>query len=262
EEVRLYQPGDDIRAIDWRVTARTQVTHTKLYSEERERPVYVVCDQSASLFFGSINTMKSVLATYIAALLGWATISGGDRLGGFVFNDDDFHDIRPRRSKHAVLQLLQALEQYNHRLQSPVARETKLTLTTVLKDLRRITKPGAAVFIISDFYNLDEDSEKQLFELSRHLDITLIAISDPLEQHLAGKGVLTISNGTEQCQLAVGERHFQQTFAAINETRQSTLKRTAERLRLELISISTGDNPLDSLRLRYSKSTRKGGRSR
>src|SRR5690606_11398632 len=125
EEVRLYQPGDDIRAIDWRVTARTQVTHTKLYSEERERPVYVVCDQRASLFFGSVNTMKSVLATYIATLLGWATLNGGDRLGGFVFDDQDFHDIRAKRSKHSVLQLLQTLEQYNHRLQSPLAEDAK-----------------------------------------------------------------------------------------------------------------------------------------
>ena len=89
EEVRLYQPGDDIRSIDWRVTARTQVAHTKIFREERERPVFMLVDQRSPLFFGSTRCFKSVLAAHIAALLGWAALANGDRLGALVFGDYD-----------------------------------------------------------------------------------------------------------------------------------------------------------------------------
>ena len=87
-EVRIYQPGDDIRNIDWRVTARTNKPHTKLYREERERPVYIVVDQCQSMFFGSKKTFKSVTAARAAANLAWGTIDNGDRVGGLVFSDN------------------------------------------------------------------------------------------------------------------------------------------------------------------------------
>ncbi|HEY6130551.1 MAG TPA: DUF58 domain-containing protein, partial [Halioglobus sp.] len=97
EEVRSYQPGDDIRTIDWRVTARTGSAHTKLFREERERPVMVVIDQRGSMFFGSTHCFKSVLAAQLASLLAWSALHGGDRVGGLVFNDEGHQEIRPRR---------------------------------------------------------------------------------------------------------------------------------------------------------------------
>ena len=82
DEVRTYQPGDDIRNIDWRVTARTGKPHTKLFKEERERPVFLLIDQSKHLFFGSRNALKSVVAARAASLLVWASINAGSRIGG------------------------------------------------------------------------------------------------------------------------------------------------------------------------------------
>lgn len=242
EEVRLYQPGDDIRSIDWRVTARTQIPHTKVYSEERERPVYLVCDQRPGMFFGSVNCFKSVLAAHIAALLGWATLKGGDRLGALIFHQRGFEDIRARRSKHAVLQLLQALERNNHRLQSPLA-DNEFSLAQALRDTRRIARPGSAVFVISDFHDLDDDSERELFELARHLDITLMAVGDPLEQQLAGKTPLTVSNGRERYRLPVNHRDFQARFSRLAEARRERLQQAARRLRLEVMNFSTADDP-------------------
>jgi uncharacterized protein (DUF58 family) len=115
-EVRVYQPGDDVRTIDWRVTARTQKPHTKLFQEEKERPVFLVVDQSESMFFGSRITFKSVIAAQAAALMAWTALEGGDRVGGLVFSNTGHREVRPRRTKHSVLRLLQEVNQFNQRL--------------------------------------------------------------------------------------------------------------------------------------------------
>ena len=121
EEVRLYQAGDDVRSIDWRVTARTQVPHTKVYREERERPVFVLVDQRSPMFFGSQQCFKSVLAAHIGTNLAWAALGNSDRVGGLIFGDTQQRDIRPRRSKHAVLELLHHLQDFNRQLHTPIA---------------------------------------------------------------------------------------------------------------------------------------------
>ncbi|MDO3382205.1 DUF58 domain-containing protein [Gilvimarinus algae] len=259
EEVRLYQAGDDIRSIDWRVTARTQTPHTKLYSEERERPVYIVCDQRSPMFFGSVNCFKSTLACHIGALLGWAALHSGDRVGTLVFGDSDFRDARPKRSKHSVLQLLQFLESYNHALQSPIASTGGLSLAQICKDLRRIATPGAAVFIISDLHDLDDEAEKQLFHLQRHLDITLIHLSDPLEQQLRAHGPLTITDGASRVQLPAQDTQFQRAYEARAAEHLAQLQARAQRLGLERLALSTADSHTQLLRQRFG-GARRGGR--
>lgn len=102
DQVRIYQPGDDVRTIDWRVTARTREPHTKLFHEERERPVFVLVEQSQRLFFGSGLCFKAVLAARAAAFIGWSALAHNDRIGGLVFSDRDCHEIKPRRSKHSL----------------------------------------------------------------------------------------------------------------------------------------------------------------
>lgn len=252
EEVRLYQPGDDIRTIDWRVTARTQVPHTKLFREERERPVFMVIDQRASLFFGSRQCFKSVAAASLGATLAWTALGNSDRVGGLVFGDSEQHEIRPRRSKHAVLELLQQISRFNRQLSSPVTGDQSLFLSEVLADLRRIAKPGCAIFIVSDFHDFDEACEQQLFELSRHTEITLMHIYDPLEQQLGSNTALTISNGRERCVLPANDRAFQRAWQADFETRLASLVKRCQRLRIPLLSYSTADDIQGLLRESYS----------
>ena len=109
EEVRQYAAGDDIRAIDWRVTARSGEPHTKLFHEEKERPVLVAVDLRKPMKFGSVNCFKSVLAAHCASLLLWSALQHGERVGGMVFGDEHAQDTRPRRSKHAVLSMVQSM---------------------------------------------------------------------------------------------------------------------------------------------------------
>lgn len=263
EEVRLYQPGDDIRSIDWRVTARTQIAHTKIFREERERPVFMLVDQRSPLFFGSTRCFKSVLAAHIAALLGWAALANGDRLGALVFGDYDQRDVRPRRSKHTVLELLHQLQDYNHRLVSPLMPEPGTLangqpqqanrLQDMLADARRIAKPGCALFIISDFHDMNESAEQQLFELARHTDVTLIHIYDQLERQLISNSALTISNGRERLQLAANEKAFQQAYKNQFDQHLNLLTTICKRLRIPLLSFATQDDVQDGLRKAFGR---------
>ena len=251
EEVRLYQAGDDVRSIDWRVTARTQVPHTKLYREERERPVFVLTDQRAPMFFGSQCCFKSVLAAHITASLAWAALSNGDRIGGLIFGANGQRDIRPRRSKHAVLELLQQLQEFNLHLQTPIAAPEHQSLRAVLSDARRIAKPGCAVFLVSDFYDYDSDCEQQLFELARHTDVTLMQVYDPLEQHLRSNTQLTLSNGETRLRVPSDQAAFQKSYQQVYERRLDLLTRSANRLGLPLLSYATTDNLQLRLRQRF-----------
>lgn len=255
EEVRLYQPGDDIRTIDWRVTARTQVPHTKIFREERERPVFMVADQRATMFFGSQRCFKSVLCAHICALLGWAALGNSDRVGGLVFGDHNQRDIRPRRSKHAMLELLHQLQDYNHRLQSPIPPDGSIKLVEILADTRRIAKPGCALFIVSDFHDFDDACEQQLFELARHTDVTLVHVFDPLERQLASNSSLTISDGNSRCRIPANERRFQQAYRDNYERHLQHLTRSCQRLNLSLLSYATNDDIQHSLRERFGKNS-------
>lgn len=253
EEVRLYQPGDDIRTIDWRVTARTQVPHTKIFREERERPVFMVADQRSSMFFGSHRCFKSVLCAHICALLGWAALANSDRVGGLVFGDNEQRDIRPRRSKHAILELLHQLHDFNHRLTSPVPPGKNISLLEILTDTRRIAKPGCALFIVSDFHDFNEQCEQQLFELARHTDVTLIHLFDPLEQQLTSNVSLTISDGHSRCQIPANERQFQDAYQKLYQQHLQNLVRSCQRLNVSLLSYATNDDIQQLLRDRLSK---------
>lgn len=262
EEVRLYQPGDDIRSIDWRVTARTQVPHTKLYREERERPIFLLVDQRSSMFFGSKHCFKSVLAAYIASVLGWTATGNSDRIGGLVFGDHDQRDIRPRRSKHAQLEFIHQLQDYNHRLKSPIPDAKPLSLAELLSDLRRIAKPGSSLFILSDFQDMDESCERELFTLARHADLCLIHLYDPLEHDLHSNQPLTISDGQASIQLPSHSRPFQNAYRNLFETRLERLKQSCTRLGISLLSISTQDDCPQLLRQTFGRRQATSGNKR
>jgi uncharacterized protein (DUF58 family) len=161
DQVRIYQPGDDVRSIDWRVTARTQVPHTKIFSEERERPILVISDLRGPMFFGS-QRLKSVVACEISAALAWAGLAANDRAGGLVFGPQQQVDIKSRRSHHAVLQFIHALHEYSSQLLEP--QPDHFSLRDILEESRRFILPGSTVFIVSDFHDLDSGCERHLFE--------------------------------------------------------------------------------------------------
>ncbi len=253
EEVRHYQAGDDIRSIDWRVTARTQVPHTKVFREERERPVMLMIDQRPSMFFGSRHCFKSVLAAHASALMSWAALAQNDRVGGLIFDDHHERDIRPKRSRHTLLALLQAVQTFNQQLNSPVSTGKTIALSQRLGDLRRITKPGSAIVIISDFHDWDRACTEQLHHLSRHGDVSLLWINDPLEKLLPDNLKLTITDGQRKRALHTQDKeltaYYQQEFQQLHQHLQHACVQTG----VVLMPLSTDQSPLTQLQTVFGK---------
>ena len=187
-ESRPYQPGDDIRAIDWRVTARSGRTHTKVYREERERPVLLWLDLSRSMFFGTQTCFKSVLASKLAALLAWSSVQHGDRVGYLVFSEQQHIEFRPGRGKRSVLHFIQQLVAHPAWDMAADDGHGQQTGVKALMRLRQVTRPGSLVILLSDFRFLDADCRGQLVELARHNDVVMIHIHDPLECMLPQAG--------------------------------------------------------------------------
>lgn len=251
EEVRSYQPGDDIRTIDWRVTARTGTAHTKIFREERERPVLVVVDQRASMFFGSSHCFKSVLAAQLAGLIAWSALDGGDRIGGLVFNGAEHRDIRSKRSRKTALALLSHVVDYNQALPAQNADDLD-SFSNMLTNLRRIARPGSAIFLISDFYGADQDvAREQMFQLAQHTEITAIACSDPLEGELPRGGHYAVTDGDLRSELHTADKALRSKYHLEFEQRQNNLSRDFQRLGIPILRAATDIAPFALLRQYY-----------
>jgi len=261
EEARGYQPGDDIRSIDWRVTARTGETHTKVFREERERPVFISVDNRPAMHFATRGIFKSVLAAKLAGLVAWAAQHHGDRIGGQIFTGHVCRELKPQNGKHAVLRFLNAIcDQDNDR-----AEQTTITLEHVLARLMHHARPGSRVYIISDFRGINDQVEAHLAKLSRHCEVVLVFVYDPLESHLPERGRyrFTAREGVYGASLSgtgaptddqrdvvidTGDRQrllkYQQHFTQ----RLHQLEQIAKKMGLALIQCSTTDDPIQRLR--------------
>lgn len=257
DEVRPYQAGDDIRTIDWRVTARTNTPHTKIFREERERPVLLAMDLRSSMFFGS-QRLKSLVASEVAVALAWAGIRANDRLGAMIFSPGKQRDIRGRRSHHNVLQLIRCLEDGCKDLLEPA--NDKDSLETITESIRRSAVPGTSVVIISDFHDIDRHSEKHLFQLARHCDLTLIAISDPLENELPPPGTYPVQHHDHRYQLNTRNSQLRQKFQQQRQQQKGALKAMSNRLGAALLEISTQHQVVPTLARYYGTNSKSGGR--
>ncbi len=243
EEVRAYQAGDDIRNIDWRVTARSGRPHTKLFREERERPVLLLVDQSRTMFFGSRNCCKSVMAAHIAALLAWAAFQHNDRVGGLIFGNDELAVVKPQRRPRAVLELLRQTHRLNGQLHRALpAPATSLALA--LEELRRITRPGANIFLISDFARCNGEGRKHLHHLSRHSDLTAVRVFDPLERQLPPPGRYAITDGERRATLSTDAAATRSRYRERFEERSTALRQILGPMGIPLLEISTAEAPL------------------
>lgn len=252
EELRHYQPGDDVRTIDWKATARLRSPHVRVYTEERERPVLIVVDQRTPMFFGSRRAMKSVVAAEIAALSAWRTLHAGDRVGGIVFNENEIVTIRPHRSQTRVLQLLHEVVHFNQALASPSPATGEVTLNQAVEAALRIAKHDHLVVLISDLDGADAETQRLATQLAPHNDVLIVGIYDPLGASLQGRpgmmaadpgGPLEIPSGT-----AFAES-FQKKFAQ----RLDEWTEIFRALRVPLLPISTAEPVADQLRVLFGQ---------
>lgn len=230
DEVRHYQTGDDIRTIDWRVTARTGKTHTKLFREEIERPVLIATDLSSSMYFGSQLLFKSVQAAHIAALVAWHAKERGDRLGGLVFNEQQHLECKPRSRKQGVLHYLHQLISLDNA--EKTAHDSNLAQQAFTENclrMRQLAKPGSLVYLITDGYSISNDSIRHLAHISRHCELVICQIFDPLEHNLPNVKIstpVTLSDGEQRLSLTLGDKRIAKQYqqqAMLFQQRQNSL---------------------------------------
>lgn len=242
EESRRYQVGDDMRNLDWRVTARTGKPYTKLYREERERPVLLCVDLGPHMFFATRGVFKSVMAARCAALLAWAAMSHGDRVGGFVFGGAAESERRPARGKRGVLGLLHDLAAPGN---WPDEREPRhMSLPEAVAQIAQVARPGSLVVLISDFRDLDTRALGLLRRIAVHSDLLNVFVSDPLEQSLpppgrypiADRGARWLLDSRSRANREAHEQRFAERVAQVESLYGSAKARC--------IFVSTDDDPV------------------
>lgn len=197
EEVRHYVKGDDIRNIDWKVTARTRETHSRVYSEEKEKPALILVDQSQSMFFGSQKRTKSVAAAEIAALTAFRVLKEGDRVGGIVFSDQGTDILYPKRDRKNILRFLEKIVSKNHQLLDFQPENFQNILQEVTRQTRNIVTHDFTIIIISDFHRYSSDVLRSIHLLSQHNDLILVKIYDPLEKTIPSENFVVGDHSTQ-----------------------------------------------------------------
>jgi len=259
DEVRPYQPGDDVRTLDWRVTARTGKPHTKLYREERERSVLFWVDYREPMFFATRGSFKSVVAARAAALLAWSAVHHGDRLGGLVFSENQHEEIRPQRGKNGVLHFIRSLVE--HAAWSPsksdetgvveerpsIESQRAEAARQSLMRLRRVARPGSLVFLMSDFRSIDRQSESHLAQIARHNDVVMLFIHDPIEKALPPSGLYRLSNGQQNMTLDTSNPAGRTTHQNKFQERQAILQGYCRRYGIYFLPCATNDDLLSTL---------------
>lgn len=238
EEVRPYIPGDEIRSIDWNVTARAGAPHVKRFREEREQTVFFVVDLSGSSQFGSRVAFKSELAAEICAVLAMAAIANNDRTGLLLATDRPEMVVPPRKGKRHVLRLVREVLAFQ-----PAGRGTDLAMA--LDQLRHVLNRRAIVFLISDF--LAEGYERPLAVVGRRHDVIAIHIEDALERELPKAGLIEIVDGETGWPSVVdtGDNWFRRQFADRSQRRRAALRTLCGRHEIDLIELLT-DRPYES----------------
>ena len=256
EEFRPYQAGDDIRLIDWRVTARTSRPFTKVFREERERPVIIAVDQSRNMYFGSQVAFKSVISAQAAAVFCWLAIDNGDRVGGLVYSDKSSSLVRPKRSRRSALHLLNQVYQYNQELQRVTSHdedpqpdpEFRPGLAAALGQIRRISKPGSTLYIISDFMTLDDKALQYMNQLSRHNNVICCLVYDVLEEKLPVPGIYSITDGSRKGALNTHSAKARQRYKHQFQERMQFLESELDKLQIRLIKMRTNQLVVEQIR--------------
>lgn len=256
DEVRPYQPGDDIRNIDWNVTARTDKVHTKIFQEERERPVFIIVDLSSSMYFGSRHCLKSVTAAKAAALFAWAGADNNNRIGGLVFNETSHMEMRPKGGHRGVLQFLKLLSDFHNKSHDQSTSETEsdfiadpelkpLNTELLFARIQKIINPGSIVLLASDFIQMTEARWRHIRYIARHNDLLMTHIFDSLETQLPPPGQYGISNGLQQQSIDTRDNSLRKSFHQLFQKKTEDIEQFCLQNRINLINLATHDNVAD-----------------
>ncbi|MET4257200.1 uncharacterized protein (DUF58 family) [Bradyrhizobium sp. S3.12.5] len=249
EEIRDYRAGDDVRSIDWKVTARLQKPHIRVFNEERDRQTILVVDQRLSMFFGSRLAMKSVTAAQAAAIGAWRVLGVGDRIGAIIFGDRDLVEVNPRRSRANVLQIFSAIVAQNQAL--GVGRglvSAPAMLNTALEHALRRALHDTVVVIISDFDGADDATRKKIGAMALHNDVVALLVHDPLQSDLPPSASMTVTDGELQIRLDVGRGSVRKNISQATEERLKGVFAWTHELGIPVLPLSAAEDTAMQLR--------------
>jgi uncharacterized protein (DUF58 family) len=249
-ESRGYQPGDDIRSMDWRVTARSGRAHIKVYQEERERPIVVMLDLGPGMYFATRGAFKSVIAARAAAMIGWAAVHHGDRIGALLFNSGH-HELRPLGGSRGVLRLIRTLVEMTDPARITHGRADNSSgnhFNDALMRLRRVARPGSLVFLMSDFYDCDADTRRHLQYLRRHNDVIALQIIDTLELAPPPPGQYAITDGQRSGLLDTRSPARRQAYLDYFATHHLAVRELMQACAVPLQQLATTDSVAHALR--------------
>lgn len=249
EELRPYLPGDDLRTMDWRVTARTGKPHVRVYAEEKERPVLVLVDQRINMFFGSRRAMKSVGAAEAAALIAWRVLAEDDRIGGLVFGDTALTELAPRHSRQAVQHLLGEIARYNRALRADApARRGAGQLNAALQRAARLARHDHLVIVITDFDGHDVQTRNLLLAMRARNDVLSVLVHDPFLTGLPASGQLVVSDGELQVELGFGREAVRRGVADFVDTHSRDLIAWHRAIGVPVLPLSAAEDTVQQLR--------------
>ena len=240
EELRNYLPGDDTRNIDWKVTARTRTPYVRVYTEEKDRTVWLLIDQRVNMFFGSKNRMKSVVAAEVAAISAWRVLSVGDRVGALVFNDSGISVIPPHRSRERVMQILKQVVEKNQALSAdPGLKPDAGKLNEALKQVGHLARHDCLVCLITDGNGINSETRRYITRLAEHNDVLTAFIFDPLERDIPAVGRLRFADGKGQLEADTSNKKLRTAFQNEFEQRMEQMRSASRRFSMPLLPLDT-----------------------
>lgn len=246
EELRDYRPGDDIRSMDWRATARLRKPHVRVYSEERERPVLLVVDLRSTMYFGSARTTKAGAASELAAIGAWRALDAGDRVGAVIFGDEEIVEIKPHRSRQNVLRICHELVQMSERLSSETGVGDPAVLNEALRRAVNVANHDYLVVLITDYDGDDQNTHRLATRLAAHNDVLAALVYDPLGAGLRFDQPLEMSDGRRQVSVPPDSKlsvQFEEAFRA----RCDQLRRRLRSVRIPILPICTHEPVIDQV---------------
>ena len=244
EEVRTYGFGDDVRDIDWRVTARKNETYTKVFSEEKDREVYVILDLSPYMLFGTKNELKSVSAAKLAALLGWQSVANKDRFGLILYDGKETKVFKPQSNHKNLMAIFNAISATTEEILDQPAKDIeKADINEPLQFLRFGIKSRAMVFILSDFKKASNEALKSIVALTKRCRVYCVNIYDYLEEVPPEAGEYMAEYNGDKLIFDSSSESFKRTYYYYFQDKRQSMEKFCKRFSCQYLSIRT-DKPL------------------
>ncbi len=275
-ESRVYAFGDDIRNMDWKVTARTGEPHIKLFQEERERPTYIIINSNASMFFGTKRQFKSIVAAKVASILAWASVNKGDRVSLLNYGSKGINFIKPTAGKNGIMKLTHGLldyydlnkfkanminaaktkQQTKQKSKQKSKQKTKDScLGDALQHLRKVIKPGSTVIIISDFQMFNNEEKKHLTYIKKYNDVLGVCVCDPFEMLAPEKGVFGVKSGIKDIVFNIKKDKAKKVFSNFRTNLLNRIDTNFIKIGIPVIPIQTDYDVVAALQEGYNNPT-------